>query len=126
MASLDRATLLKTAKTNRKTITIESFGGDVCIRALTFGERKEIAVVFGDDASPTDLYTKGWLEKIFAWVVVDEDGNRLFDPSSEEDLKQIAELIDGAGLQQVVEEVFRHSGLTKDGATEAKNESATQ
>lgn len=88
-------------------LEVEGLDEPLVIRVLTGSELDRLESAIAD---PSDPLRKNMRCTIAAWVIVDDDGKRMF---SDADLDQVGGLSGGV-LQAVMDAALDHSGLTSD------------
>lgn len=126
MGILTRAALeaLAAKPTDVKTVSIPEFGGDICIRVMTSGERGAwerscIKKIGSDGKAEPDLADQR--EKLLVRALCDETGKRLF---LDHEFPQIRGL-DSRGVDKLFEEVRQFNKLSKNAVEEAEKNSET-
>ena len=72
---------LEGATPKPRAVDVPALGGTVYVRALSLAEAEDLG---------TSPDAKRQIARGLAAVIVDEDGNRLFDPNDEEDIRRLS------------------------------------
>lgn len=96
----------------RECVTVEVWGGDVFVRALSVRDRREFVKLYGEDGE-AELEADVWLTVKCA---CDEDGARLFEDADAEWLVDKS----SKAVQQLGLACLELNGLTEDGVDDAE------
>ncbi len=99
----------------REAVTVEEWGGDVWVQALSVRARQQFVKLYGEDAGEPDVSADVWLTLTCA---CDEDGTRLFD-GDDDDAEWLAGKSSRA-VQQLGFACLKLNGLTEDAVGEAE------
>lgn len=117
---MDRATFKEQAKTRVGSYSIPSLPEVVWLSSLDVKSRNRIEKL---NAKGDAVKAIAEDETFFPWLIAtslcEPDGKRLFDPNDDGDLKEIA-AIDSKVAYDLVEAIFKHSGLVPEAAKEAE------
>ncbi len=113
VAVLNREQIRAAKDIKLHTVAVPEWGGEVKVRMLTARERTQFeqAVTSGRGQN-RDVNMRIFREKLLALVLVDEQGNRLFNDQDQEDL----EIISGksaSACERVVDVAMRMNGLSR-------------
>lgn len=112
---MDRAQLIAAmaaaAAPRPRVVSVPAWGGDVHVRSLTVAEVEDQAIEKDD---------KHRLARAAARVVCDAEGNRLFDPKSDDDIALISQQ-PWAVLSTVLDAAEKANGLTAEAVEQAGN-----
>lgn len=87
---LDRKGILGAKDLETVTVAVPEWGGDVCMRGLTAGERDSFEASIGSSVNLVNLRAR-----LVVLCLVDEDGERVFKDSDAQNLgKKSAQVVD--------------------------------
>lgn len=102
------------ASVKPKAVHVQGWKGTVYIRALTVAEVEE------QTADTENTKDKRRIARGACRVICDENGERVFDPDSDEDVTLLSRQ-PWAILQGVLAEANKFNGVSEEGAADAKN-----
>jgi hypothetical protein len=115
MATLSKNQILAAKDEVVKTISVPEWGGEVCIRAMSVGERDRYENEF---IRNKDKGVENFRTKFLAACLCDEDGKRLFTEADIPELSKKSIKV----MNRVWHEAMSHNALTNDDVEEiAKN-----
>jgi hypothetical protein len=110
MAILTRQAILACNDLKTETVSVPEWGGEVIVRSMTGAQRDEYeAAVMQQRGKNVQINLRGARARMVAWTVVDENGQRLFEPN---DVDALGEK-NAAALDLVFGIAMRLSGMTK-------------
>jgi len=110
--ALSKTDILNAKDANIATVAVPEWGGDVCIRVMSVGERDAYECEW---LGKQDKGVENFRSKLLARCLCDEDGNRLFTDAEVEELSKKSIHV----MERLFKKAIEHNAIAQSDVEEA-------